>query len=213
MPTDLAAVPVVPGVQHPAQTLKVDGRNTRRDRNRVAVVDAYLDLINDGNPRPSLAAVAERSGVSHRSVFRYFADRDELARTSIERQVNRVVSLIDTSIPAEATTAQRIELVVQRRLDLFEAIAPVARLVRALAAEQVVVQAELANNRQLYRTQLQLMFGTELDAMEHERAASTLAVIDVLCSFDGVDLMREDQGLSRTETEAALCRALGALLS
>ena len=93
----------------------------------------------------------------------------------------------------------------QRRLDLFEAIAPVARLVRALAAEQVVVQAELANNRQLYRTQLQLMFGTELDAMEQERATSTLAVIDVLCSFDGVDLMREDQGLSRTRRPRLRC--------
>jgi AcrR family transcriptional regulator len=200
-------------VQHPTQTrIRPDGRNTRRDRNRVAVVDAYLDLIADGNPRPSVAEVATRSGVSHRSVFRYFADRDELTRTSIERQVGRVVSLLDTSIPEEASVEERIDLALQRRFDLFEAIAPVARLVRTLAPEQELIRAELRNNRLLYRTQVQRMFAQELDAMDDERAASTIAALDVLLSFESVDLLRDDQGLDRDEAMAALRLALRRLL-
>jgi AcrR family transcriptional regulator len=200
-------------VQHPTQArIRPDGRNTRRDRNRVAVVDAYLDLIADGNPRPSVAEVANRSGVSHRSVFRYFADRDELTRISIERQVGRVVSLLDTSIPEKAPVEERIDLVLQRRFDLFEAIAPVARLVRTLAPEQELIRAELRNNRLLYRTQVQRMFAPELDAMDEERAASTIAALDVLLSFESVDLLCDDQGLDRHEAIAALRLALRRLL-
>src|SRR5262245_30496633 len=204
----------LPPVQHPVQSQsRIDGRSSRRDRNRVAVVDAYLDLIADGNPRPSVADVATRSGVSHRSVFRYFADRDELTRISIERQVGRVVSLIDTAIPDEATLEERIELALQRRLDLFEAIGPVARLVRTLAPEQELIRAELTNNRLLYRTQVQRMFSRELDAMGEAQAARTIAIVDVLLSFESVDLLREDQGLDRFETSEALRRALQRVLS
>jgi len=192
-------------VQHPVQSrARPDGRSTRRDRNRVAVVDAYLDLINDGHPRPSVADVATRSGVSHRSVFRYFADREELTRTSIERQVGRIVSLLDTTVPPEASLEERVELVLQRRFDLFEAIAPIARLVRTLAPEQELIRAELANNRLLYRTQVQRMFAAEIDQMGEERGARALAIVDVLCSFETYDLLLADQGLARDEGIAAL---------
>jgi len=201
-------------VQHPAQSQhRPDGRSTRRDRNRVAVVDAYLDLINDGHPRPSVADVAARSGVSHRSVFRYFADREELTRTSIERQVGRVVSLLDTTVPPEASLDERIELVLRRRFDLFEAVAPIARLVRTLASEQELIRAELTNNRLLYRTQVQRMFTTELGRMDSERSARTLAILDVLCSFETYELLLDDQGLSRAEGMAALRSALSMLFS
>jgi TetR/AcrR family transcriptional regulator, regulator of autoinduction and epiphytic fitness len=204
----------LPPVQHRVQTApRPDGRNTRRDRNRVAVVDAYLDLIADGNPRPSVAEVATRSGVSHRSVFRYFADRDELTRTSIERQVGRVVSLLDTSIPEKASLSDRIDLALKRRFDLFEAIGPVARLVRALAPEQELIRAELANNRLLYRTQVQRMFAPELNAMDATRAADTIAVLDVLLSFESYDLMSEDQNLERDDASRALKSALIRLFS
>jgi AcrR family transcriptional regulator len=197
-------------VRHPAQRSggKVDGRNMRRDRNKDAVIDAYLDLISEGAARPSVAEVADRSGVSHRSVFRYFSDTDELARASIERQVERVTHLLDTGVDLTMSVGERIEVVLQRRLTLFEAIAPISRLVRLLAREQAVMRQELTNNRLLYREQLRRMFGPELSAMPADQAANTLAVVDVLCSFDANELFREDQGLSRDEAAAALRHAL-----
>jgi TetR/AcrR family transcriptional regulator of autoinduction and epiphytic fitness len=199
---------------HPAQVpLKQDGRNLRRDRNKIAVVDAFLDLVAEGNIRPSVSEVAERSGVSHRSVFRYFADTDELARTSIERQVHRVSSLIDTSVDLALSTADRIEVVVARRMRFFEAVASVMRLSRALAAEQPIVQQELTNNRSLARAQLGRMFAPELQAMDTVTSANTLAAIDVLCSFDSLELLRHDQALSETDAANALRHALTRMLT
>ena len=189
-----------------------DGRHARRDRNKIAVVDAYLDLIRAGNPRPSVGEVADHSGVSHRSVFRYFADKDELARTSIERQESFVAPMLPIDIDHDMSLSDRIDLVVRRRLELFEAIAPVARLSRSLAPMQPILQAELSKGRAFFRAQVKRLFASELGAMDRARAATTLAVLDVLCSFEVADLLRIDQGFSVERASEALRNALAAVL-
>ena len=191
---------------------QLDGRRARRDRNKIAVVDAYLDLIREGNPRPSVAEVAERSGVSHRSVFRYFADKDELARTSIERQESVVAPMLATSIDPSASLEDRVDLVVRHRLELFEAIAPVARLSRSLAPMQPILQSELTKARSFFRAQVKRAFAPELVRMDKARASTTLAVVDVLCSFEAAELLRADQGLSLDRAGDALRDALLAIL-
>ncbi|CAB4883170.1 unannotated protein [freshwater metagenome] len=190
-----------------------DGRRARRDRNKIAVVDAYLELIREGNPRPSVADVAERSGVSHRSVFRYFADKDELARTSIERQEAAVIPMVAIEVDPDRALADRIDLLVQRRLALYDAIAPVARLTRSLAPLQPILQDELTRSRLFLRVQVKRLFAPELSAMSKTRAASTLAVLDVLCSFEVAELLRADQDLSIDRAADALRDAVTAILS
>ncbi len=190
-----------------------DGRHARRDRNKVAVVDAFLELIREGNPRPGVAEVAERSGVSHRSVFRYFADKDELARTSIERQQAVVVPLLTRPVDQTLALQDRVELIVKRRIELFEAIAPVARLSRSLAPMQPILQEELTKTRAFLRAQLKRLFASELAAMDKGQAASTMAILDVLCSFEVLDLLRTDQGLSTDRAGEAVRLALLAVLS
>ena len=187
---------------------QLDGRRARRDRNKIAVVDAYLDLIREGNPRPSVAEVAERSGVSHRSVFRYFADKDELARTSIERQETVVTPMLAIPIDASVSLGDRVDLVVRHRLELFETIAPVARLSRSLAPMQPILQSELTKARSFFRAQVKRAFAGELGRMDKSRAATTLAVVDVLCSFEVAELLRADQGLSLDRANEALRDAL-----
>ena len=172
------------------------------------VVDAYLDLIREGNPRPSVAEVAERSGVSHRSVFRYFADKDELARTSIERQENVVAPMLAITIDPRASLEDRVDLVVRHRLELFETIAPVARLSRSLAQMQPILQSELTKARSFFRAQVKRAFALEFARMDKARAATTLAVVDVLCSFEAAELLCADQGLSLDRAGDALRDAL-----
>jgi len=52
----------------------IDGRSARALRTREAIVDACVSLIEDGELRPTAPRVAERAGVSVRSVFQHFAD-------------------------------------------------------------------------------------------------------------------------------------------
>lgn len=50
-----------------------DGRVANRLRNREMVLDAYVDLVTEGETA-SLDQLVERSGIARRSVLRYFAD-------------------------------------------------------------------------------------------------------------------------------------------
>jgi AcrR family transcriptional regulator len=51
-----------------------DGRRLRRHHNREAVIDALPGLFDNGIYRPSAAEIAERAGLSPRSLFRYVDD-------------------------------------------------------------------------------------------------------------------------------------------
>jgi TetR/AcrR family transcriptional regulator, regulator of autoinduction and epiphytic fitness len=190
--------------------VETDGRRARRDRNKVAVVDAYLDLVREGTPRPSVADVAERSGVSYRSVFRYFDDRDELARVAIDRQQERVLALAVIEIDPAAPLGSRIELMVDARVALYEAIAPVARLSRSLAQTQQVLADQLHRSRRFFRAQLRKLFGPELAVAAD--ADSLSAMLEVVTSFEAYDLLREDQGLGRARARTVMLDALGRVL-
>ena len=191
----------------------VDGRHQRRDRNKTAVLDAYLDLIAEGDEQPSVAEVAVRSGVSHRSVFRYFADRDDLARSSIERHLTRIQPLLWVQFHEEETLDERIDRVIAARLRLWPVIDGVARLQRRVAQSNAVVRETLTRNRALARMQVRWLFTPEFDAMEPDEALETLYAVDILCSFEGGDLLVHDLQLDDVHATAVLHRALRRLLS
>ncbi len=189
-----------------------DGRSARRDRNKHAVVDAYLDFIREGISRPSVAQVAERSGVSHRSVFRYFADRDEMARVSIQRQQLRLTPLFREPTDRSLSLPERIDQLLRHRSDIFTEVAATARLVRSLAPNQPILQAELDTNRSRFRSALKRTFASEFDRMAKPEAADTLAALDVLTSFECFELLRHDQSLTESRTLRVLRSSMLTLL-
>jgi AcrR family transcriptional regulator len=189
-----------------------DGRRARRDRNREAVVDAYLDLVREGDMHPNVADVAERSGVSHRSVFRYFADKDELARTAVQRQTAWASSLAAIPVAATASLDDRIAALVEQRAEMFDRIGAVGRLSRALAGRQPIIAEQLELSRRFFRKQLTVLFERELTALGEPDSGEVLGAIDVLCSFESYDLLRRDQGMSQVRAKRTMARAVRASL-
>ncbi len=74
----------------------VDGRHLRSERSKAAIVDAVLELIREGNPRPSSAQIAERAGVTQRTLFNQFGDMDTLLAAVAQRQAQRIFALLPT---------------------------------------------------------------------------------------------------------------------
>lgn len=197
----------------PGVDAAVDGRHAWRDRNLNAVVDALLDLFSEGNLRPGADEIAARSGVSRRSVFRYFADLDTLDRAAIDRQQARVAHLIDLPDLGQGAFAERVERLTQQRVRLFKAIAPVARVARLREPFEPVVAEDLLRNRRLFRRQVDQQFAPELDALDRGRRSATLAAADVLCSFESWDLLTRGHGLTPKQAGDAMSRGLTALLA
>ncbi len=176
-----------------------DGRRARRDRNRSSVVEAMLDLFNDGNFAPSADEIAERAGLSSRSLFRYFDDLDDLVRAAIGRQLERVRPTLDLQVDVDATLPERIEALTDQRMRMFDVVGQVGHVTRIRSHYQPLIASELRALRSLLRSHIEHVFAAELERLETTVAADTIVALDVLTSFEGFHLMTDDQGLSAEE--------------
>ena len=70
--------------QEPALTVassaaqKVDGRRLRSERTRLAIIEAYLELLRRNPRMPTAAQLATQAGCLVRSIFERFPDLDAL---------------------------------------------------------------------------------------------------------------------------------------
>jgi ribosomal protein RSM22 (predicted rRNA methylase) len=86
--------PVARTLQHVSLSEEVaDGRSRRRANSFERAVDALLDLIESGNPSPTAEDIAERSGISVRTVFRLTQDIESLHAAAVMRQMERSAHL------------------------------------------------------------------------------------------------------------------------
>ena len=199
-------MPAVRPVEPPA-----DGRRLRRDRNREAVVRALLSLYNEGNLNPATEEIAARSGVSARSLFRYFDDVDDLCEAAIEQQQLDLAHLLPIDVGPDAPFDTRVQALVRHRGELFETIESVGTVSRLRAPFQLMVADRLTKGRAFLRLQLATLFAHELAAMPDDVATMRLAAADVVASFESWRLLRDDQRFTRPKATAAMADALTAL--
>ncbi|HEX5097824.1 MAG TPA: TetR/AcrR family transcriptional regulator [Acidimicrobiia bacterium] len=181
-----------------------DGRVQRGERNRAAIVDALLALLEDGVRRPSARQIAERAEVSLRSVFQHFDDMESLYAECVRRQHERVTPLL-TPIDVDAPLEERIEAVVVQRSRVFERIAPIRRAAVQAAAESPVLRNGLAATAKRFREQTAAVFAAEVDD-------ELLSVVDLVTSFDAWEQLRTTQKLSVTNARRVMVRALKELM-
>src|SRR3954451_20592268 len=105
----------------------VDGRNLRAERTRTSLATAYLDLLTEGDLRPTAERIAERAGVSARSVFKHFPDRESLFAAASEIQEGRIRELMADLPEASAALEERTYLFVDQRALFQEFVPPVRR--------------------------------------------------------------------------------------
>src|SRR5438309_5937138 len=82
-----------------------DGRAARSVRTRRAIVDAMRALHHEGDLRPTAPRVAERAGVSLRTVWQHFDDLETLLFEAGRRDLEIAASFvtpIDMSLPTAA---------------------------------------------------------------------------------------------------------------
>lgn len=201
------------GAESGSTSAPVDGRVARRDRNRAAVLDAVIDLFSEGVVDPGPEEVAQRVGLSPRSVYRYFEDRDDLTRAGIEHHLAKVSHLYAIDGVGEGPLGVRIDRFVAGRLGLYEAIAATARVARFHAATSPILHDSVEWSRRVLREQVAEQFAPELDELPARRREARLAAVDTLFELESLDHYRVHRGFTTAETAALLTDALAALLT
>jgi AcrR family transcriptional regulator len=191
-----------------------DGRTARRDRNRLAVLDAVLELFAAGDLNPSPDAVAAASGLSLRSVYRYVADSEDLVHAAIDRHLEKVGPLFVIDRIGQGTFADRVEAFVAARLALHDAVAPTARAAELRAPTSVVLQDGLQARRRAFRIQLDQQFAAEISTLTESGgiAEPALAAADALTQIETIGWYRDRGGYSAEQTHDSLVMALRSLL-
>lgn len=190
-----------------------DGRTARRDRNSEAVLDAVRQLFVEGNYMPTAEAVAARSGVSLRSVYRYFEDTEALFRAAIARRVALAEPLFVFPGLGEGELDDRIARLVDHRLALYAALGPEARAAVLRGASAPLVSEALdARRRQLF-SQLEEHFAPELRSIGGVRAKALLRCLDLLLQFESLEHLSRRSDLSPARVRRVLLTGIGALLA
>ncbi len=162
----------------------VDGRTLRRTRNRNAVIVALIDITREGDLHPGASEIADRAGVSHRSIFRYFDDLDDLVRTAIDHDLTEAGPLADIRDIGAGPVAERIAALVDARIALYEHVDATMQLARMRAHSIPWIDECIARVAEQFRTQIAKHFGPELAALSDEQRSLIVDGILVLTSYD-----------------------------
>jgi AcrR family transcriptional regulator len=163
---------------------RVDGRTLRRTRNRTAVIVALLEIIREGDLHPGASQIADRAGVSHRSIFRYFDDLDDLVRTSIDHAFAEAGPLADIPDIGEGSFEQRVVTFVEARVALFALVDGTMQLARMRAATIPSIDDGIAEIAGLFQTQIDQHFAAELAVLDSIERPLMVDGVLVMTSYD-----------------------------
>ena len=165
-----------------------DGRSLRRSHNRTAVIISLFHLIREGSLDPSVPEIADRAGVSHRSVFRYFDDLNYLVRLTLDHAVNETMSLRTIPDLGVGPLERRIDIYVETRLRVHIQAYTVSRVAHIKAQKIPSIEEGLRALTVITRSQMVEHFAAECDhSSDREMLVDALMV---LTSFEAYDYQR-----------------------
>ncbi|HEX9063852.1 MAG TPA: TetR/AcrR family transcriptional regulator [Streptosporangiaceae bacterium] len=188
-----------------------DGRAARSHRTRRAIVDAMRALHAEGDLRPTVPRIAARAGVSLRTVWQQFADRDALLLEAVrrDREIQRsLVGKIDQNQPL----ADRIEAFIGQRTRVLEVMTPTWRAARVHQPLSAELRGDRKKRNAGARAEVEQVFAPELgklDNRERELLASALHAITLWAFWES---LRTDLELSPQAARDVLTSTFTGLL-
>jgi len=182
-----------------AETL--DGRLARSARTRLAIVDALRSLHHDGDLLPTAPRVAERAGVSVRTVWQHFDDLEALFVEAGRRDLEIAMTFV-TRIEPTLPLSARVEALVDQRSRMYEEMAPVWRAARLKAPFSPQIRLNRDRMVRLGRRQLERVFAAELAAAAS--SSSLLAALEVATGWAAWESLRTELDLDVPAARAAV---------
>ena len=190
----------------------VDGRNLRAERTRAALATAYLDLLTEGDLRPTAERIAERAGVSPRSVFKHFPDREALFAAASEIQERRVRELVGDPPEPTGPLDERLDAFVDQRARFHEFVSPVRRSAVLTEPFSPVIAAKLQMARAAGAAHVDQVFAPELERLSGPERDDLRAALCAIAAWPTWESLRRHQGLTPGRARTILRHMLAAQL-
>lgn len=159
-------------------------RAEQAEQTTARIVQAAVDLLNEGDARDlSMAEVAERAGVSVRTVYRSFASKDEL----LDGVIDWVNAHFNQATGARPETRRDFETTTADVIEEMFRIEPLYRALFATAAGRASHQRRAPGRRATMRS----AYATELEGLDDHEARRLLAVLHLVASSNGALFMKD----------------------
>jgi AcrR family transcriptional regulator len=190
----------------------LDGRRARRKRNAEDVLDVVHDLFVETHDLPTMEEVAARSGVSLRSVYRYFPDTRQMLLAAMARRVRAMEPTWQLPHLGEASFEERLTTFVDHRFVLYETSAPTFRAAYAVRARVDEIAEQIDVRRRQVDAQARRHFAEDLRGQSPSAVKEILACIEVLAGFEAMETLHAHRGLSPAASRRVILRGLRAVL-
>src|SRR4051795_11781520 len=155
----------------------VDGRSARADRTHRALMEAMLALLDEGELKPTSAAIAARAGVSERTLFQHFPDREALFQGAALAQAERIAPLVQELPGLDASVEERVHAFVAQRTLVLERVSTVRRAALQMEPWSETVAGWLTAVRSGAAAEVAQVFAPELSALGRRDRAELLAAL------------------------------------
>lgn len=185
---------------------KVDGRRLRSDRSRQVIVEAMLQLINQGNLVPTAQQIADHAKVGIRSVFRHFEDMEAIFATGDQIWREGFIgkaSSVDPALPLR----ERIVWGVNEIQKLYENNSNIMKSTATRRWRSAFLKQNYAKYQSKMRSDIARAL-PEISRLSQSRQEAIFAIM----SFEYWDRLRDHQSLSPEDSAALLIDLLESLI-
>jgi TetR/AcrR family transcriptional regulator, regulator of autoinduction and epiphytic fitness len=185
-------------------------KTTRAEKTRVAIADALLSLIDEGDLQPTATRIAERAGISLRLIYHHFGDLEALFQEASQREAVRLMARVKP-VPLDLAFPERLEAFVEQRCSLLEWMTPVCRAAALHTHTSPTLQAAGVRGTGAFDRSFQNTFSAEIAQLPEESRAASVLAMSLITGWTGWYGMRS-RGKSieacRAAVRQALCRLL-----
>ena len=168
-----------------------DGRRLRSVRSKQAIVDAFIELVNEGTLVPTAQQIADQAGVGIRTVFRHFSDMESMFAVA-DAQKRASYEALFVGGDRDGSLTDRIQRAVERRAQAFEATKNAILSTHAQRWRYEFLRKNYAGYVRGLRKDLENWI-PELKTLDRAGREA----IDAVASFEMWHRLREYQGLSK----------------
>lgn len=180
------------------------------------MLDALVALTTEGEHDPSIDDIADRAGVSYRSVYRYFKDRSEMMDAATDRALAWIQPLLlNASGPVAPNDPldHRIDSIVDARVEVYFQIADMVRQAMIQSFSNRKIDEHFRNARRMSRRQIHDRFHNELKLYTPQECELRISAIDQVLSFLAIDYIVNERNHTREELERYLRGAIRAAVT
>ena len=185
-----------------------DGRRVRSERSRKSMIDAALELIEEGNFAPTAKQISARAGVGIRSFFRQFEDMDQFFAAVDEHTVGSFWESFLHEGDREGELPERLDSILATYAKAFEEHRSLLLATKSLRWSSRVLKANYERYQQISRANKERWLPEISQLASDERELA-----DAYLSFEMWHRLRDIQGLSCSAAQTVILKALTRLLS